>query len=102
MIIEQLQEIKEKRVPSRVLISGNFTVGFGSIWDRLWITTTISGLDDSKGSQIIPHCHPHGTSRASQSSLIIGYERKGFNLSGSVLRAHTKVDTSRELANSFP
>ena len=55
---------------------------------------TILELDDSKGSQIVPHCRPRGTSRAPQSLPITDYERKGLNLSGSVLRAHTEVDTS--------
>ena len=63
---------------------------------------TILELDDSKGSQIVPHYRPRGTSRAPQSSPITGYEQKGFNLSGSVLRVHTEVDTSRELATNFP
>ena len=102
MTIEQQQENKENRVPSCVLILINFTTWFGSIQGRFRITTTILGLDDSKGSQIVPHYRPCRTSRASQSSPITGYEWKGFNLSGSILRAHTEVDTSRELATCFP
>ena len=50
-----------------------------------------SRLDDSKGFQIVPHYRPRGTSKAPRSLSITDYERKGFNLSGSVLRAHRRL-----------
>ena len=96
-----LKEHEDKCVPSCVLTQGIFAKGYGPTYGWFRIIILILGLDNSKGSQIVPHCRPRETSRAPPSSPITGYEQKGFNLSGSVLRAHTEVDISRELTTSF-